>query len=410
MKKLFTALVFLCIGLAFAAAGCGKKETPKEEKAVSAEKGNEEKGKKEEGKEKEKEEPGIVELSEEKQKMSGIEVMTVSAESVAVPLTATAMIELNADRVSKVSPRVTGRVMKITVSQGDRVMAGQPLAYIDSVELDQAWSDYIKTKGKNELALKKLKREETLFEKKVSPEKDVLTARQELSETEADLNLSKERFRLLGIDVSKMEGTGNDTKNGHPLIPVSSPIGGGVIDKAVTQGEVVGPDKPLFTVAELSTVWVLIDIYEKDIARLKTGMAVKVSALAFPDREFRGVLSYIGDVMDEKTRTVKARVTVNNANSLLKPGMFASVIIDVKSVRPEKLIALPAEAVLMEGSENYVFVQVSPEKFKRKGVVAGRTLGRKIEITEGIKEGASVVVKGYFILKSELKKDELAEE
>ena len=171
---------------------------------------------------------------------------------------------------------------------------------------------------------KNLQREETLFQKKISPEKDVLKARQELGEAEADLNLAKERFRMLGVDVSQFgssKGNGN-----HPLIPVTSPVGGVVIEKTITQGEMVNPEKTLFTVADLSTLWVVIDVYEKDISRLRVGTGVKVSVTAFPDKTFKGKISYIADVVDEKTRTEKARVTIDNASGLLKPGMFATVL------------------------------------------------------------------------------------
>ena len=109
------------------------------------------------------------------------------------------------------------------------------------------------------------------------------------------------------------------------MIAISSPINGSVIERTATQGEVVSPDKTLFTVADLSALWAIIDIYEKDLGRLRTGTAVKVRTTAYPDRNFKGVISYIGDVMDEKTRTVKARVVVENAGRLLKPGMFATV-------------------------------------------------------------------------------------
>lgn len=393
-------LLILLLGIAIAILGCAKIESPKEEKPSAAGKKKGHEG---------KEEPGVVTLSEEKQKTSGIEVQKVALESVSAPLSATAMIELNADRVSKTSPRTSGRIVKLTASLGDRVKAGQPLAYFDSPELSQIWAEYIKAKARVELAQKNLKREETLFEKKISPEKDVLKARQELSEAEADLNLSKERFRLLGIDLSRMELKINDKENAHPLIPISSPISGVVIEKTVSQGEVVGPEKALFTVADLSTLWVLIDIYEKDIPSLKTGMGVKVSVTAFPDRDFRGRISYIGDVVDEKTRTVKARVTVDNSGGLLKPGMFATVTIDAKGAA-ERVIALPEEAVLIDGMKRYVFVQIAPDRFKRKDIRVGRTFGKKIEVTGGLKEGDTVVVKGSFVLKSELKKEELAGE
>jgi cobalt-zinc-cadmium efflux system membrane fusion protein len=385
-------------------AACGKKESEKEEKKSATA----EKTEKKEAHDK-NEEHGVVVLSEEKQKASGIEVQKVSLDSVSIPLSTTAVIELNADRVSKVSPRVTGRVVRVLASQGDRVKAGQPLAYLDSVELDQAWAEYVKAKGRLELAQKNLKREETLFEKKVSPEKDVLKARQEVTETEADLNLLRERFRLFGIDISQVEqqknGGGNER---HPLIPITSTITGAVLEKALSQGEVVGPEKTLFTVADLSTLWVILDIYEKDIPRLHVGTPAKISVTAFPDKEFRGRISLISDILDEKTRTVKARVTVDNSSELLKPGMFATASIDSgKDYSTRKVIAVPEEAIFLDGSERYVFLREAEGRFVVRRISVGPASGQKIEIKEGLKAGDTVVTKGVFELKSELKKETL---
>ena len=402
-KYRLIALLFVVMGIAVLTAGCGKKEAEKEKHAAIEEK-------KEAGHagEHEKEDPEVVTLSPEKQKSSGIEVRQVALENTAVPLSATAAIEINMDRSAKISPRVTGKAVRIIASQGDRVKAGQALAYLDSVELDQTWSDYIKAKGKVELARKNFQREESLFEKKISPEKDVLKAKQEFGEAEADLNLAKERFRLLGVDVSQFEltkGNGN-----HPLIPVTSPVSGVVLEKTVTQGEMVSSDKALFTVADLSTLWVVIDIYEKDISRLRLGSGVKVSVTSFPDKTFRGKIAYIGDVIDEKTRTEKARVTIDNSSGLLKPGMFATVLIETTSGGTERIIAVPEEAVVVDGTKRHVFIQIAPEQFKRREIEAGRTLGNRMEVTMGLKEGETVAVKGAFILKSELKKGGIVDE
>jgi cobalt-zinc-cadmium efflux system membrane fusion protein len=391
--------IFFLLGMSILTVGCGKKEAPEEGKtAVAAEK-------KESGHNEKIAEHGVVTLSQEMQKSSGIEVKPVAREEAAVPFTATAVIEMNMDRTAKISPRVTGKAVKIIVSQGDRVKAGQALAYLDSVELNQIWADYRKAQGKVELARRSLQREETLFQKKISPEKDVLKARQELDEAEADINFARERFRLVGVDVTQFASNkGNGT---HPLVPIASPVGGIVIEKAVTQGEVVSPEKTLFLVADLSTLWVVIDVYEKDISRLKVGTGVKVSVTAFPDKVFQGKISYIADVVDEKTRTEKARVTIDNAGGLLKPGMFAYVLMEARNVVGERLIAVPEEAVQIDGRARFVFVRVSPDKFKRRDIETGRSLGQSLEVTAGLKDGEVVAVKGAFILKSELKKGEI---
>ena len=128
----------------------------------------------------------------------------------------------------------------MNASQGDRVHSGQVLAQIDSVDMDQAWSEYLKARARLELATRSVKREETLFQKKVSPEKDLLKARQEFGEAEADMLLAREKFRLLGVDVRQVEADTNGTEHNHPLIPVCAPLSGVVIEKTVTQGEMVG--------------------------------------------------------------------------------------------------------------------------------------------------------------------------
>jgi cobalt-zinc-cadmium efflux system membrane fusion protein len=415
-KYSLLALLFIALGVAVLITGCGKKDAAKEKEhaAVEEKAGHEGEHEGHEGEHEgeheghEGEEPGVVTLSPEKQKSSGIEVRQVALENVAVPLSATAVIEINMDRSAKISPRVAGKAVRITASQGDRVKAGQALAWLDSVELDQAWADYIKAQGKVELVRKNLQREETLFEKKVAPEKDVLKAKQELGEAEADLNLAKERFKMLGVNVSQFGSSKGN--GGHPLIPITTPVSGVVLEKTVTQGEMVNPEKALFTVADLSTLWVVIDIYEKDASRLRLGTGVKVSVTAFPEKTFKGKISYIADVVDENTRTEKARVTIDNSSGLLKPGMFASVLIEATSGGTERIIAVPEEAVIIDGTKRYVFIQTAPTQFKSREIEAGRTLGGRLEVTAGLKEGEMVAVKGAFILKSELKKGEIVDE
>lgn len=353
-------------------------------------------------------EPSVVKLTEEAQKASGIEFRAVALEPLSAPIEATAVIELNGDQVAKISARTSGRLVKLTASLGDAVKTGQALAWFDSLELGQAWAEYAKAKGRTDLAQKNLQREETLFAKKISPEKDVMRARQELAEAEADLAFAREKFHLLGIDIGQIERKHEGDQ--HPLIAVTSPISGSVIERAATQGEVVSPDKLLFTVANLSKLWVIIDIYEKDLGRVKQGTSVKVSTTAYADKSFPGFISYLGEVMDEKTRTVKARVVVENSNRLLKPGMFAAVTIDVKGSQTQKAILAPDVAVLMDGEERFVFVRTGPDTFEKREIKLGRIFGKRVEVVEGLSAGDEVVVKGAFTLKSELKKEELAEE
>jgi membrane fusion protein, heavy metal efflux system len=409
-KRLMSSCIALMYGLFTIVAmltACSWTESGKEEKNPALAKKKESAGKKERAEK--KEEPGIVVLSQEKQKEFGVKTTKATSEELSIPISATAVTELNADRISKISPRMSGKIVKVNASQGDRVGPNQPLAYLDSPEIDLTWADYLKTKSRLELAEKNLKREETLFDKRVSPERDVLKARQELKETEADLNLAKEKFRVLGINISEFED--NKLNGDRPLIPIGSSVSGTVIEKNVSQGEIVSPDKILFVVADLSTLWVVIDILEKDVGFIRSGMAAKVSVTAFPERAFRGNISYTGDKIDEKTRTAKARVTVDNSGGLLKLGMFATASIDsVKDSSARKVIAVPEEAVFLDGSERYVFLQEGDERFVARRVSVGPALGLRIEIKEGLKVGEAVVTRGVFTLKSELKKETLQAE
>jgi cobalt-zinc-cadmium efflux system membrane fusion protein len=396
--KIGTLLLAILIPALLVTGGCSKKEPAAEQKTAGAQKAEK----------KDDQQEGTVRLSPEAMRIAGIEVGKVVASAPSELIGATGVLELNGDRLSRVGPRVAGRCIKVNVSLGDRVKSGQVLAQLDSVEIDHAWSDYLKAKARLDLATRSVRREETLFEKKVSPEKDLLKARQELGEAEADMLLASEKFRLLGVDVRQVEANTSGTTHNHPLIPVASPLSGVVIEKTVTQGEVVGAEKTLFTVADLSTLWLMIDIYERDFGHVRTGMQVKLSVSAYPEKEFRGRISHVGDVMDEKTRTAKARVTIDNMDNLLRPGMFASVSMEGLKTA-EKVLAVPADAV-MEGSPRYVFVSADSGTFKRKDVTVGRTFGNMVEITQGLNEGDAIVVKGAFTLKSELNKKSLAEE
>jgi len=408
VKKMNVALAMFCavfLAALVLTGGCSKKETPEAQKTPEAAQPAEA------GKEAEAASEGAVKLTPEGLKAGGIEVQKVAASLPSGLISATATLELNGDRIARVNPRAAGRAVSVSASLGDRVTHGQVLAEIDSVDMDQAWTDYLKAKGRLELADRSVKREETLFQKKVSPEKDVLRARQDFREAEADLRLAKDRFRLLGVEVPPEETGAKDKEPQRPLIPVCSPLSGIIIEKTVARGEMVGPEKTLFTVADLSSLWLMVDIYEQNLGSVRVGMQVRLAVSAYPEKEFKGRISYLSDIMDEKTRTVKARVTIDNRGGSLKPGMFATASIDaVKNAGVEKVIALPEEAVFLDGSERFVFVQEGEGKFVARRVSIGPVSGRKVEIKEGLKVGEVVVVKGVFTLKSELKKDTLQEE
>ncbi len=411
MKIPMIATAAVLLAALVTAGACSKREGPPEQEtavaATKAEAGHKGEHEEKDGHKESDEHRGTVELTPEAVRAAGIEVAKAVAAAPSEMIGATAVVELNGDRVARVNPRVTGRCINVLSSLGDKVHSGQPLAQVDSVEVDQAWSDYLKAKAQLELATRSVRREETLFAKKVSPEKDLLKARQEQGQAEAEMLLAREKFRLLGVEVEKVDANTSGTTHNHPLIPVPAPLSGTIVDKTVTQGEMVGPEKTIFTIADLSTLWLMIDIYERDIGRVRTGMEVKLNVSTYPGKEFRGRISYIADIMDEKSRTVKARVTIENGDGLLKPGMFASTSIHSGKETAGRVIAVPEEAVFLDGSDRYVFIRERDNRFVVREVLVGPASGGKIEIKEGLKAGEAVVTKGVFALKSEFKKKSL---
>jgi len=174
-------------------------------------------------------------------------------------------------------------------------------------------------------------------------------------------------------------------------------------------GELSDPSKSLYTVADLSSVWVMVDINEKDLAKVHKGQEARVTVGAFPDLKLRGRITYIADLLDVATRTVKARIEVANPGRKLKPEMFATVELAL-SVAAPPVVAVPEDALQDLDGKKVVFVAEHESEFAARPVRTGRTAGGMVEIVSGLNEGDRYAVKGAFILKSEVKKGELVDE
>jgi len=190
-------------------------------------------------------------------------------------------------------------------------------------------------------------------------------------------------------------------------LELKAPISGQVIERHGTVGEAVDETKELYTISDLKSVWGIAEIKEKDIAAVRVGQQATLRVLAYPQETFTGKIVLIGHEVEEKTRTVEARIEVDNASGKLKPGMFADVEIVTRVL--EDVLVILDDALQMFEDQQIVFIANGPE-FARRIVKAGRESGGQVEILEGITEGEQVVTKGSFILKSELLKGELGEE
>ena len=276
------------------------------------------------------------------------------------------------------------------------------LATLDSVELGEALNRYHQSKTKLALAQSNMERVKKLVEKKIAARKDILQAETDFRMAQTELHTDEERLSLYGVSTSDLKG--EDHKK--PLLPVRSPIGGIITEKHAIVGELSDPSKSLYTVADLSSVWVLVDINEKDLAKVRKGQSAIVTVGAFPDLKLRGRITYIADVVDEATRTVKARIEVANPGRKLKPEMFATVELALPTDATPVLVSpkMPCRIWMVR---RWSSSQKMETEFEARQVQAGRAADGMVEIVSGLKEGERYAVKGSFILKSEIKKGEL---
>jgi cobalt-zinc-cadmium efflux system membrane fusion protein len=383
----------------------GGEHAEHKEAGPKSEKGGHDEGKEQkeghEGHDKHGEEK-LVTMSAEVQKQSGVIVAPARKLRLAGIISATGKVEANADRIAHVSPRISGKIVSVKASLGDSVAAGQVLVTLDSVELGEALSRYHQSKTRLALAQSNMERIKALVDKKIAARKEILQAETDYRTAQTDLHTDEERLALYGVSIADLQGD----RHKRPLLPVRSPINGIITEKHAIVGELSDPAKSLYTVADLSSVWVLVDIHEKDLAKVRRGQGATVLVGAFPDQKFRGRITYLADLVDEATRTIKARVEVANPGRKLKPEMFATVELALAADAPP-VLAVAEEAIQELDGRKLIFVAESDTEFEPRGVELGRASGGMVAVVSGLNEGERYAIKGAFILKSELKKGEI---
>lgn len=382
-------------------AGCGDKTKAPEKDAKQAEKtepvskegatSNEEKsGEKGAGK--------LLALSDEEAQKAGIKVQKLELQERAEQLIVTANIQANQDKLAHVGPRVPGRVVKVIANLGDKVKPGQALAILDSIELGEARSSYVQAASESAVTQAGFERAQRLHADNIIPEKDYLRARAEHGKAQASLRAASDKLRMMGVNPEKLSGS---------VFPLVAPFSGTIIEKKAVLGELASPDQSLFTVADLSVLWIEADLFEKDLGKVKIGAQASVTTSAYPSEVFKGRLTYISSTMNKETRTIKARVEVPNPDGRLKPEMFASAAINTKGTSAKALI-VPGEAVLLMQGQATVFV-AEKDGFEPRAVeVGGRVQGYAV-LKSGVATGESVVVSGAYALKARLLKSQIGD-
>ena len=314
------------------------------------------------------------------------------------PILAAGKVSFDDQHVSHVYSPVTGRVVSILAQLGERVKKGQPLARIESPDIGLASADLDKAQADLVAAEHDVRRQKELYEAHAGSERDFEAAQDNFAKARAELERARQKAHLLRT------GAVDRVTQTYELRAL---IDGEVVAKAVNPGMEVqgqysgGGAVELFTIGELDPVWVLADVYEMDLGRVRAGENVQVKVVAFPDRTFLGKVDWVSGTLDPATRTAKVRCTIPNGDHLLKPEMFATAAIDVDR---GKALALPRDAVFRIGEQTMVFVRGQPApggrvRFERRPVAVDEDeTGSFVRVLRGVSPGEPVVVSGGILL------------
>ena len=304
---------------------------------------------------------------------------------------------------AEITALVRGRVVEVNADLGKNVRAGERLALLYSKELGLTQSAFLTAHARLHVAEQVFSRATFLLNEKVIGKGEFQRREGDLVSARAEAKEAKNHLKLLGMTNEDIAAVGR-TQEIRSSIPIVAPFAGRIIQRNVRAGEVVETMQKLFTVADLSTVWVLADVPEKDIGfvqdRGPESGSVEVQVSAYPREVFHGEVAHIGEVLDPATRTMRVRVEVPNPDGRLKPEMYATVRV-VSKPEPDA-ITIPKAAVQQDRGESVVFVRLNEQEFGRRVVHIAEQNDKHVHVLDGLTEGEQVVVAGAYMLKSEL--------
>ena len=387
-----------------ALANADAHDSPNEHTAPQADGHEHEDGAQAEPKHKSHEEDGDNELSltPGQIKLAEIETVQVATEDMAVMLTVTGEVTANQDRLADVVPLISGTAQQVNALLGTQVKQGEIMAVIDSRELADAKSAWIAARERTLLVESKHERDQRLWSKRIISEQEFLDSRTALAEARIGQRSAEHKLRALGYSAKSLPALAKESGISFTRYDIRAPIDGTVIGKHVTTGEFVDLSQPIYRVADLSTMWIIASVYEKDYARVRKDQVAKITSHAYPDQMFEGRVTWISDTIDEETRTLKVRIEVDNRHRNLRPGMFITAELAVDYRRGA--ITVPISALQRGKGEDVVFVAEAAGRFDRREVRTGIKSGDRVEILSGLKSDERVVSTGSFILRSEMEK------
>ncbi len=340
---------------------------------------------------------GRITMDDVTAKTAGIRIETAAPAPIRSMLQLQGEIQFNQDRVVRIVPRLGGVITRAGTSLGDRVKRGDVLAVLESQDLGNLKGEYLAAHQRLGLARTTFDREKKLWEEKISAEQDYLASRQALSEAEIAQRNAEQKLLGLGLSQNAIQRQDPD---GLTRLEIRAPIDGVVIEKKISAGEAVSADAAMYVIADLATVWADMTIYPADLNRVKVGQKVKVKAAAL-GTEADGVISHVGALIGEQSRTAKARVTLRNPDQRWRPGLFVSIeVVQDETVVP---VAVPLSAIQTLRDWKVVFARFG-DVFEARPVELGRSDGSLVEIVKGLAPGTLYAASNSFVLKADIGK------
>ncbi len=366
--------------------GCSGKEEPKKE-------------------ENHNEHTEVVQLSTEAIKEIKLETETVSFRPFTGYLTIPAKVLTNQDNEAQIGSLVQGRVHQVFVKVGDYVKAGQILMTVEGLDVGEIKAGFLIAKAALEYTKANYERQKKLYDEKIGSQKSLLESQSEYEKALAEYKAEDKKIHSVGLSDIDINDEKKSEEHTSGTLSIKSSINGVVVERNVVIGQSVDVTTNAFKIINTSNVWVDGQVYEKDIAKIYQKTNAIFSSTTYQNEKFNGRIIYIGQTIDEQSRTITVRGEFVNTNGKLKPQMFGDLKIPIES--NAKAIMMLDEAVVKEAGIEYVFVQTSDTTFEQRKVSTGTVVDGRIEIREGLKIGENVVSKGVFYLKSELKKEEI---
>jgi cobalt-zinc-cadmium efflux system membrane fusion protein len=368
-----SVLILTGLALAASAAGCGDKHDSAEASAAPEA----------------KKEDHLLRL--EAQMARSVRTEELTETRVPVTIKTFGKIQFNEDQVAFVLAPLPGHVVNLAVKVGSTVRAGDVLFQIRSRDVTAVVGEVNDSRKDLELSERTFAMTRDLFESQAASKIALKQAENDVAKARGRLARAQAVLKTLGMDPTAEEVAS--------LVPVRSPIDGTVTDRKVTEGQYETADSnALLTIANLSSVWIVADLFERDLARAAVGQKAEIQTVAYPDRTFTGQVTRISDVVDPNTRTVKVRVQVPNPDGRLKPEMFASILLFLQE---SPALTIPTRAAFIEGGKYFVYLQKSDATFERIPVAVQPAPDGRLRVLDGLRAGEKVVSEDVMLLRAQ---------